>query len=139
LSREGYVSRDTELEELAERILATLDSAATETLFAFAEGLAQADGPVRTFHLPIYYVASNREAGIEGGFLPRGSMCVALKPGPIRRDALTARLEGAETPFWVAVRDALVELAEDHPRADPWPSAPAKVDRYAASKQNSSS
>ena len=38
------------------------------------KGLAGADGPVRAFHLPVYYVASNREAGIEDGLLPRLSM-----------------------------------------------------------------
>jgi hypothetical protein len=53
---------NTELvEQQAQMVLATLANANAATRFAFAEGLKHVDGPASRFHLPIYYLASNRE------------------------------------------------------------------------------
>ena len=44
-------------------------------------------------------------------------MSVALTMGSERREKFIKRLDRAESAFWVAVRDALVEMAEDEQAA----------------------
>jgi hypothetical protein len=97
------------VDEQAVRILGTLDGASAATLHGFAEGLKYVDGPASHFALPIYYLATNRKRGDPPDGLTLLVMRSALRQ--LSRDsAFIDKLENAQTPFWLAVRDPLMAL-----------------------------
>jgi hypothetical protein len=67
------------------------------------------DGPASHFALPIYYLATKRERGDPLDGLTLLVMRSALRQ--LSRDsAFIDKLENAQTPFWLAVPEALVAL-----------------------------
>lgn len=97
--------------EQAEIVLATLANTSAGTLYAFAEGVVQADPPASRFSLATFYAATCRERGEPPDALARLEMRSAIRDCATRKDdAFIDRLEGARSPFWQAVRDALVAL-----------------------------
>jgi hypothetical protein len=103
-----------DIEAQAETVLATLADATAATLYAFAEGLK--DGAASRFSLPIYYLASNRERNEPPDGLTLITMRSALRDAS-RDSAFIDRLEHAKAPFWIAVRIALVAIAEEQATA----------------------
>ena len=101
------------VEEQARKVFATLDDASADTLHAFIAGLEYAEPPVWYFRLPIYYAATNRECGELPDGLAMITMRAALRNSVTWRDGeLIDTLENARSPFWVAVREALVAIVE---------------------------
>ena len=70
--------------------------------------------PVWHFRLPIYYAATTREHGEPPDALALICMRAALRNSAIWMDGqLIDTLENAQSPFWIAVREALVAIVEE--------------------------
>jgi hypothetical protein len=90
--------------------IAALDDATPGELRALAQGLTMAGGTFAVFGPPIGTLAVIRELGDKPDELCELSMCVALWKARymLEGDAgAQARLDLAEEPFWVAVRETL--------------------------------
>ena len=107
------------LKEQALMVLATLAQTNAATLYALAEGLRQADGPASRFAVPIYYLAGNRERGELPDGLAEITMRSALRNATCD-SAFVDQLDHADSPFWRAVRDALVAIDEEMQPATAW-------------------
>lgn len=97
------------IEEQAQKVLATLADANAVTLLAFSEGLRHVDGSSARFALAVHYLAGNRERREPADRLTVLVMRSALRDAS-RDAAFIDKLAGARSPFWVAVREALVAL-----------------------------
>jgi hypothetical protein len=82
------------VEEQASKVLATLDDANAATLFAFAEGLGREHGPASRFHLPVYYLAGNRERGESADGLTLLTMRSAIRDAS--RDSVHRRAQARQ-------------------------------------------
>ena len=92
-------------------VLATLADTNAATLYGFAAGLEHVDGPAWHFRAAIYYLASDVEAGKPASGLTEMTMRSALRNAMTwNRRASIDTLENAQSPFWEAVRGALVAL-----------------------------
>lgn len=109
-------SSDPRADVMAERVIRSLDGVPADELYALAEGFRFAGGPVLWFFNPIYSLGVDREHELERdrdepvSWLVRLQMGVALTSAA--RSDLVERLHDTDLPFWIAVRDALTELAE---------------------------
>jgi hypothetical protein len=101
------------IEQQAELVLATLADASAATLYGFAAGLEHVDGPSSHFHLPVYYLATNRERGEPPDGLTMLTMRSALRAATWKHGEFIEQLENAQSPFWQAVRAALVVLSAE--------------------------
>jgi hypothetical protein len=98
----------------AERILATLDGASLATLRGFVAGLEGAGTPASIFGGMIATLLADRVHGVPPDRLTVMRMSSTLRHASACGGGRFAdRLEGAESPFWVAVRDALWEMREE--------------------------
>jgi hypothetical protein len=98
------------IDELAAGVLATLEGAAPWEVRGFAGVLAVSDSePLEWFGQAVDSYAYVLEFEDVTGWLAQLQMRTALK---MTRDdhGFVERLEDAVSPFWVAVRDALVEI-----------------------------
>lgn len=101
------------LDELARGIVSTLDELDGPALRLFEAGLRLADGPVAQFATTMGWLAFDRESGRDPKEPSRFALIsVRVKLIGGGRTLLRAILD-VEHPFWVAVRDALVEIEED--------------------------
>jgi hypothetical protein len=92
-------------------VLATLDGASAATLYGFAAALEDVDAPASYFRTPIFYLASNRERSEPPDGVTMLTMRSALRDSARWKEgAFIETLENAQTPFWLAVREALVAL-----------------------------
>jgi hypothetical protein len=107
----------TETLELAGRVLATLDGSPPALLRAFAAGLELADGPASWFGRPVDCYADVLEDPDLRGAHACTVMALALRQAAVE-GSLLARLADAEQPFWRAVSDALLAIAEERLPAD---------------------
>ena len=99
------------VEEHAVRILATLDRASNETLRGFRDALEGAGLPASIFGGMIATLLCDRVHGVPADRLTVMRMSSALRQALACGGGRFAdRLEDAESPFWVAVREALLEM-----------------------------
>jgi hypothetical protein len=87
-----------------------LDNAGAGELWALAGALEVAGGVFAVFAPAIGSLATTRELGIEPDDLAELNMRTALRRARVRLEGdpgARARLEAADEPFWVAVRDAV--------------------------------
>ena len=110
-----------DLDDHAERVLEALEEIDTTTLRELSAALRIAGFPGAFLSAPLETVATDREAEEEPGTLARLQIRAALRSMSFDDD-LRDRLDGIEgPPFWITVRDALVESRDDeiaHPAID---------------------
>jgi hypothetical protein len=101
---------DEQVHDLALGVLATLDAATAELLYAFATGLKLAGSPADDFWLPVFYLAEDREQEVEPGTLTVRLVRVSFprvdrqhRLGVVRRQAPRRErvLAGKDPPPWV--------------------------------------
>ena len=101
-----------DLDEHAERVIWSLDPVGTETLRALSKALDLAGYPLAYFSDALLTVALDREGGEGPSVLSRLQWRTALR-SVAYDETLVERLQGVEEPpFWVAVRDAVSEIAD---------------------------
>jgi hypothetical protein len=100
------------LERLASAVLGPLEGASIGTLRLLASGLELAEGPVRGFGRAVSSLTTDLEHGESAGAFTNLVMRRALRVAALD-GGLLVRLEGAEQPFWLGVREALAVLRDD--------------------------
>jgi hypothetical protein len=97
------------VDEYLDRAFASLDEVPVRELKAVSEALGHRRHPLHDFASVFSDVAGAREGGWNAN-LPRYHASQAVSRAD---DDLLARLEEAEAPFWVHIRDAVLELRKE--------------------------
>lgn len=103
-------SQSSRAEELARACLAELEQASVDDLARLARGLSLADPHVRSLGRAVQQFSFDRDRDEPPGFLAVLLMRGAIREAALWPSELRERLEEAEEPFWVTVREAAEEL-----------------------------